>query len=365
MIEIPVHTLIVTTNSNFITNQLPVIKSQYENVGITPILRLAETAKDLEAAVAFPIHAECIVMDEIAYNAAAKEIAIKFGYTVMHIKDEDFPVVTNLHEYASCFLSATGFRYVVIGDIHEHTGAFERLVAAQPGVIYSVAAATFDCVPVDDLTTHFILVGDYLNKGETQEETRKIVDFIYNNRQHFHIVRGNHEYAVWNHIKGLAPADPTRFTSIPVIESDCELCHRFEELYAQSKPFYIRDAARQGASGLSFIITHAPCEKHYLAKLDSESQLKQLVWKVDPATVCTFMEELSTSKPPAWRHMFGHVSFEKAWDNGWLVGLDSGAGYGNTLSCAIVSDSNVHIYPIGCTPDLCKNECDYYKLYKA
>lgn len=357
MIEIPIHTLIISNNPTYVQNYMfPTIKSQYENVGIAPILRLVESTKELETVCAFPTHAECVAIDEDIYNDKVNELATYFGYTVVHVKDEDTPVVIDLCKYATCFLPSTGLRYVVIGDIHEHTSAFQELIAAQPGIIYN--GATFDCVPVDGLTTRFILVGDYLNKGATPEETRKIVNFIYDNQQHFHIVLGNHEHAVWHHIMGIAPADPTRFTSIPVFETDGKLRYRFEELYTQSKPFYMRDAVRQNVPGLSFIVTHAPCEQHYLAKLDTTSQLKQLVWKVDPATVSTFMEELSISKPPDWRHMFGHVSFATTWDNGWLVGLDSGAGYGGQLSCAIVCASNIELNP------LCKNECDIYKLYK-
>lgn len=221
-------------------------------------------------------------------------------------------------------------RYVIIGDIHEHTTELQELIAQQRGVIYNKSTNTFECKE-----TRFILVGDYLNKGEPGE-THRIIEFIHANRQHFDIVRGNHEWAVWQYLNGLgSPSDPEKFNAIGPLQANCDLYEKFRELYIMSKPFI---------TGPGFIVTHSPCETRFLGKLDKESQMAQMLWKVtDETALHKHLKLLDTTAIPGQRHVFGHVSFKKPFDTGKLVGLDSGASYGNGLSCAIFESESVQL----------------------
>lgn len=235
-------------------------------------------------------------------------------------------------DVSSCFLKVA--RYIVIGDIHEHTLELQELIAQQEGVIYDKSTHTFECSVVDGYETRFLLVGDYLDKGEPGN-TEKIIQFIYANRKHFDIVRGNHENTVWRHLNGIdSPDNLANFNAIERLEINPELRAKFEELYSQSKPFLIFNRPDMP---LSFIVTHSPCEHRYLGKLDAESISKQMYWKVtDKETTTKYIKELDDAFIPGWRHIFGHVSFDAPFDTGKLIGLDSRASCGNGLSCAIV-----------------------------
>lgn len=47
--------------------------------------------------------------------------------------------------------------------------------------------------------TRIILAGDWIDKGK---QTREIIQFLYNNQEHFLFVMGNHENFVYKYLRG-------------------------------------------------------------------------------------------------------------------------------------------------------------------
>lgn len=219
--------------------------------------------------------------------------------------------------------------YFIVGDVHEEVDSLKQLFHTQGFKVEG------DKVTPDGTGKNrkAILVGDWIDKGNKTEET---IHFIYKNRDHVRLVKGNHENFVYKLLKGeLHESDyddeliQTHFTSIDALERNEALKQMFYELVEDSVEFY----QYIGISKNSFYVTHAPCHKKYVGKLDSMSLKKQRNFRLerdkDYQEQLAFLANEAVGNHPY--HVFGHVASKNAIRLKNKLGIDTGAVYGNRL----------------------------------
>lgn len=291
------------------------------------------------------------------HQTVAREIGKDYTsrHTIKKPNQEYTYHIKNLDLYRKTFLD-NDKKYLIIGDIHECIDEFKQLVLKYGFAIKS------DIIYHTDLTagTEIICVGDLIDKGN---KTAEVIDFFYQNllapctglaqvqddvsRVKLHIVRGNHEFAVFNLI-----TDKTReetygtdfvrkcYSSYYVIRDNPELEKKFLQIYSETQPFlHFRS---NDFNGRSFYVTHSPCDEKYIGKIDTESQKNQCYLYADrskPAgeNVMNTISESSFNYP--W-HIFGHLSFLEHYngyreDNNNKISIDTGCIYGNKLTAVL------------------------------
>lgn len=238
-------------------------------------------------------------------------------------------IVENENEYVDSLLPQQR-DYIVIGDVHESVNALKGLL--------------MDCgckfeeerlILPDKLSrTSFILAGDWIDKGK---RTREIIEFLDLNRQHFLLVKGNHENFVYKYLRGdIAGVDGEvldhYFDSIPTLQADGVLRAKFDALVKASKPFYRRIGVGEGQP--SFYVTHAPCENKYIGKLDAYAQRHQRTFRLRPDVPheeqLSFLRRDAVGNHPY--HLFGHIAAKQAFRLRNKLHLDTGAAHGNLLT---------------------------------
>ncbi len=187
----------------------------------------------------------------------------------------------------------------------------------------------------------FVLIGDYLDKGPQICDT---IEFIYNNREHFIIVKGNHENFVYNYLKGIRKggykADRELiegwFNSVYVLERFPDLKEKFFSIFENTYDFIYSD---------KFIVTHAPCKKEYLGKTTKEAIDKQRNLVYPKRREFATDEKYKASKKECFDfllteanendiyHIFGHVMTKDIFFHKNKIGIDTGCVAGGSLSC--------------------------------
>lgn len=219
--------------------------------------------------------------------------------------------------------------FAVIGDSHEQTDTLAKLISD---------------VETKYPTVRIIHIGDYLGKNN---DTERMVNFIYERFSKGDIfVQANHESYVAKRLRKEISKDEkleaSYFTSVSVLENNPELARKFLEVWDSSLPFVALFTWTYDGSA-PVIITHAPCQKKYLAKVTDLAIRYQKNYRIVDRTK-PMMEELDWLYKEANfndpLHIFGHVSHNPTSFKGYKyknkVFLDSGAGSGNFLSAAIV-----------------------------
>lgn len=218
--------------------------------------------------------------------------------------------------------------YIVVGDVHECVQELQGLLRD-----YGYWVAEGKLIATDKLrNTKVILAGDWIDKGK---QTREIIEFLFENREHFLFVMGNHENFVYKYLKGeIQGADPelmrTYFDSTQVLKEDFALFEKFSTLVELSQPFY----RFVGMQGPSFYVTHAPCRNKYIGKLDANSLRYQRNFRLyrDAA----FEEQLDFLKQEAVGnnpyHLFGHIAAKQTFGMKNKIHLDTGCAHGNMLT---------------------------------
>ncbi|WP_235946072.1 metallophosphoesterase [Saccharibacillus alkalitolerans] len=260
------------------------------------------------------------------------------GYDAVHrIRAKDFGgyeptaysvVVENRREYMDCILPG-GRNYVVIGDVHESVDALRGLL-----LDYGCSLEEDRLLPEKPANTTFILAGDWIDKGKRTKET---VEFLYLNRDRFLFVKGNHENFVYKYLRGEVDGVDRElldnyFDSIPALREDEALRAKFDELVEASLPFCRRIGVGEGQP--SFYVTHAPCERKYIGKLDAAAQRHQRTFRLRPdlpkEEQLSFLPLEAVGNHPY--HLFGHVAAKRAFRLRNKLHLDTGAVYGNLLT---------------------------------
>lgn len=224
-------------------------------------------------------------------------------------------------------------QYIIVGDVHE---CVEDLKGLLLDYGYKIEAGKL-MMTDKRKQTKIVLVGDWIDKGKRTKDT---VEFLYDNREHFYFVLGNHENFVHKYIKGeISGVDQellhTYFDSTQVLLNDPELLEKFQHLVSISQPFY----RYVGAKGASFYITHAPCRNKYIGKLDSNSVRHQRNFRIDrEATLegqLAFLQEEAVKNHPY--HVFGHVAAKQSFRIGNKIHIDTGCVHGNLLTSVSIT----------------------------
>lgn len=238
------------------------------------------------------------------------------------------------------------FDYCIIGDIHSCLDELKELISDNKGWRIDEQGMMHNTSIIfpHKETPHsfkFILIGDYLDKGPQLTDT---IEFIYQNRKHFIIVKGNHENFAYKYLTGARGSYQLNkdliegyFNSIFILEKFPKLREKFFTLFSESYDFV--DCER-------FIVTHAPCKKEYLGGTDKKAidSQRNFVYpkRKDYDTEENYLqarkeafaflnEKLDTNQ----YHIFGHVITKEVFNNEHRIGIDTGCADGGALSCVM------------------------------
>jgi predicted kinase len=236
-------------------------------------------------------------------------------------------VVGDRQEYVEHLLPQDQY-YIIVGDVHESLDELQELITA-----HGFEVVDGKIMPTSkSRDKKFVLIGDYIDKGKN---TAANVTFLYENREFFYFIKGNHENFVSKYLKGeIHDVDPhlleNFFDSIPVLAADAELRDKFQELVNQSKDFY----RFIGKENNSYYLTHAPCHNRYIGKLDTISRRNQRRFATEFGSnieeQLRFLERESSTNYPY--HVFGHVATRDVIRLKNKIGIDTGCVSGGSLT---------------------------------
>ncbi|MEK5161707.1 metallophosphoesterase [Paenibacillus sp. FSL R5-0527] len=241
-------------------------------------------------------------------------------------------VIENLDDYLSTVLPQDQ-QYIIIGDVHECVDDLRGLLRDHGYRLEDGKLAATEKLR----HTKLILAGDWIDKGKQTEE---IIRFLYENREYFYFVLGNHENFVDKYLKGeISGVDQellqTYFDSVQTLRQDAELLERFRELVSMAQPFY----RYVGNKGSSFYVTHAPCRNKYIGKLDTNSARHQRNFRIDREAPLegqlAFLQEEAVNNHPY--HIFGHVAAKQPFRIRNKIHIDTGSVHGNLLTSVSIS----------------------------
>lgn len=204
-------------------------------------------------------------------------------------------------------LVVEGNDYTVVGDVHACLNELDELL----GKINNTPILVGDWIDIkdEDLTS-----ANHLNAN--------IIDYLYN-RPNILLVKGNHEYNLYKHITNGDYTENKYFNSRSLIQISEEYRTKFIELYNRSYTT-IR--------GKGFIVSHAPCKSKYLlTDLDKPTNLYYR-FDDDKSSIINNIYNDSSYNTCWPLHLYGHITFNKPARTKWSIGLDTGVGYGNTLT---------------------------------
>ncbi|WP_127587224.1 metallophosphoesterase [Paenibacillus koleovorans] len=236
-------------------------------------------------------------------------------------------VVQDWKSYTETILPQ-GYSYIVVGDVHECVQELQGLLRDYGYLLQEGKLIATEKVR----ETRIVLLGDWIDKGK---QTRTIVEFLYENREHFLFVMGNHENFVYKYLQGdIQGADPellrTYFDSTQPLQEDPALFEKFAWLVEQSKPFY----RNIGIQGPSYYITHSPCRNKYIGKLDANSARHQRNFRIEREEPfegqLAFLQEEAVNNHPY--HLFGHIAAQQTFRIKNKLHLDTGCVHGNKLT---------------------------------
>jgi predicted phosphodiesterase len=229
--------------------------------------------------------------------------------------------------------------YVVVSDIHGSYETFTTMLRDNGCIIKDSRILS--------APQKFILVGDYIDKGD-YKGIRKVIDFLYNNLEHFIICIGNHEYFVAEYLKGnIKPSVANTmvigqwFQSVVLLLQDEMLRAKFFKIYNNS--FHSVETKEA-------IITHSPCRKKYLRKSDAVSLKAQRNLQYPKSNIdfefeneeemllqraefFNFLKEDANDSDKF--HIFGHTMVPEIFKFKNKICLDTGCVAGGSLSIAI------------------------------
>jgi predicted kinase len=235
--------------------------------------------------------------------------------------------VLNREEYVTHLLPHDHY-YIIVGDVHESLDELQELIISHG---FEIAEGKIKPT-AKSRDKKFVLIGDFIDKGKNTAAT---VEFLFENRDFFYFIKGNHENFVSKYLKGeIHDVDPQLlenfFDSIPVLAADDELRDKFQALVDLSKDFY----RFIGKENNSFYLTHAPCHNRYIGKLDTISRRNQRRFATEFGSnieeQLRFLERDSGSNYPY--HVFGHVATRDVIRLKNKIGIDTGCVSGGSLT---------------------------------
>ncbi len=270
--------------------------------------------------------------------------------------------VDNMEDYIFRKLP-TKYKYTIVGDVHEQVLTFQKLLSKAGFTVQNN-----QIIESEKSSNHrILLVGDWIDKGS---KVKEIIEFIYSNRTWFYFIKGNHENFVSKYLLGQLKDSSidqslveTYFTSIKTLEKDEELQGKFLELVNESKEFY----HYIGEDFPSYYITHAPCKKKYIGKMDNNSSRHQRSFRIDRnqpiQEQLQFLAEEAVSNHPY--HVFGHVASKKLIRIKNKFGIDTGAASGNQLTSIRIYSNNPYLYSVPSVGEDVVNKEELPELFKG
>jgi len=287
----------------------------------------------------------------------------KFRTTVLPtIKAKDFDGLTKIRskDFGDWELGLKNFdlaesykldpevHYSIIGDIHGCFDEFQEL-------LLKLGSKIENGILIPPENRKFISIGDLIDKGP---ETKKVVDFVLRNIQHFIIIRGNHEYGNYQYLTGQMKKGTWTpkfinewFDTIRLAEQDPDLKQKLLELVEYSAPF---------ASHPNFICTHVPCKSKFLGRVSKKGVNGQVRWSYPhredrtleeyaehlKETLSYLKEESDFNLP---YHIFGHIATANTIRYSKKIGIDLGCYKGGKLQA-------VTFYSGSKKPEFCEVE---------
>lgn len=234
----------------------------------------------------------------------------------------------------------------VVGDVHGSWMAFQQMLTDDKGIVIDKKTQKIVITDPAKYTKH-ILVGDYIDKG-SYKGIRKMIEFLYDNLEHFEICVGNHEFWVYKYLKGaIKPsAANTRligewFTTVVLLLQDEVLREKFFHIYNHS--YHIIETPLA-------IVTHAPCRTKYLRKEDEVSMKFMRNLKMNRDEEFTTEEEMLEARNNFFQfildeadqlrkyHIFGHTMIPELFQYKNKICLDTGCVVGGKLSVALFNE---------------------------
>ena len=195
----------------------------------------------------------------------------------------------------------------VVGDIH---GCFDQLYAL------------IDKLPIDHARDQVIFIGDYIDRGPSSV---KVVDYLVNFKELFPdtiFLKGNHEDMLQNYLDG-----SDRFTYLlnggqRTLDEYLNQSNNPEAFPIPSEHLEFFNSLQLYYQTEDYIIVHAGLRE----KVPLESQEKMdLLWIRD--------EFIHSDFDFGKRVIFGHTPFKEPLLQSNKIGIDTGAVYGNRLTC--------------------------------
>ena len=195
----------------------------------------------------------------------------------------------------------------VVGDIH---GCFDQLYAL------------IDKLPIDHARDQVIFIGDYVDRGPSSV---KVVDYLVNFKELFPdtiFLKGNHEDMLQNYLDG-----SDRFTYL--LNGGQQTLDEYLNRFGNPQAFPIPPEHLEFFNSLhlyyqteDYIFVHAGLRE----KVALESQkTMDLLWIRD--------EFIHSDFDFGKRVIFGHTPFKEPLVQWNKIGIDTGAVYGNRLTC--------------------------------
>ena len=239
----------------------------------------------------------------------------------------------------------------IVSDIHECITTFKELLK-KVGFNIEVINEIEKITGRDD--TRIIVAGDYLDKGY---QTKKTVEFLYNNINRICFVDANHENFVERWLSPQINNSPnaienvSRYSSISGLEENEELKNRFIAIRKLTVPFYVNK---------HFIVTHAGCENKYLGKTQKFALREQRYYHVDRfendkdeewlesrRRKLNYLKEQAEACHPL--HIFGHEAFSNNLIYKNKIHIDTGCCHEARLT-GVEVDKNTGLYRIWSVP---------------
>jgi serine/threonine protein phosphatase 1 len=195
----------------------------------------------------------------------------------------------------------------VVGDIH---GCFDKLYALM------------DKIPIDYARDQLIFIGDYIDRGPSSVD---VVNYLVNFKELFPgtiFLKGNHEDMLQNYLDG-----SDRFTYMlnggqQTLDEYLNRSNDPEAFPIPSEHLEFFNSLRLYYQTEDYIFVHAGLRK----KVPLASQKKMdLLWIRD--------EFIHSNFNFGKRVIFGHTPFKEPLLESNKIGIDTGAVYGNRLTC--------------------------------
>jgi serine/threonine protein phosphatase 1 len=194
----------------------------------------------------------------------------------------------------------------VVGDIH---GCFDKLYALM------------DKIPIDYAQDQLIFIGDYIDRGPSSVE---VVDYLVNFKELFPgiiFLKGNHEDMLQNYLDG-----SDRFTYMlnggqRTLDEYLKRTNNPDGFPIPSEHLEFFNSLHLYYQTEDYIFVHAGLRE----KVPLESQEKILLWIRD--------EFIHSDFNFGKRVIFGHTPFKEPLLQSNKIGIDTGAVYGNRLTC--------------------------------